>query len=97
MKYSSIGVKLRTGDVLSILFDVDDFTWFYFTYDRGALSSLSSSQEYNDVIESIKEKDRKIAAEDKKPAYLYELSNDENIQRFRRRISSSSSNPDDEQ
>jgi len=51
--------KSRGGDILNIYLEINPKTWFFFTYTRGTLKTISSSDDYNDHVVDLKDKDRK--------------------------------------
>ena len=43
--------KTPKGDILTVLLEMTDGTWYYFTYDGSRFGSFSSNKEYNATIE----------------------------------------------
>jgi len=65
-------MKNRTDDMIDIYLEANESTWFFFTYSRGIMSSLSSLNTFNDIIFDVKEKDR--TKEENGKIYYYEKS-----------------------
>ncbi|MCD6067620.1 MAG: hypothetical protein K0S33_2446 [Bacteroidetes bacterium] len=64
--------KQKSGDKLTILLQLDQSTWYYFSYFKGVMSVVSSNQEFNTIIKEEKPKSRKMDV-DKGPAYQYNI------------------------
>lgn len=63
--------KSRGGDILNIYLEIDPKTWFFFTYTRGTLKTISSSDEYNNYIINLKDKERKSPDKDADTPYMF--------------------------
>ncbi|MGE5316578.1 MAG: hypothetical protein ACM3ME_01185, partial [Chloroflexota bacterium] len=55
--YIEIG-KRRTGDVLNIYLELNPLVWYFFSYSNGIMQSISSNNEYNSILSSLKESKR---------------------------------------
>jgi hypothetical protein len=64
--------KQKAGDMLTIYFELDQSTWYYFSYFKGVMNCVSSNQEFNTIIKEVKPKNRKQEI-DKGPSYQYNL------------------------
>jgi hypothetical protein len=64
--------KQKAGDVLTIYFELDQSSWYYFSYFKGLMSVVSSNKEFNDIIKELKPKNRKMDVE-KGPSYQFTL------------------------
>ncbi len=62
--------KQKAGDMLTIYFEPDQNTWYYFNYYKGVMSVVSSNQEFNTIIRDVKPKNRKLEGV-KGPSYQY--------------------------
>jgi len=51
--------KQKGGDVLTMYFEFDPSTWYFFTYFKGVMSVVSSNAEFNNIIKNLKPNDRK--------------------------------------
>jgi hypothetical protein len=52
-------IKKRSGDVINIYIELDPNNWYFFTYQRGMMQTISSNDEYNTIIKETKPSDRK--------------------------------------
>jgi len=51
--------KKRSGDLLTIYLEIDKNNWYFFTYTRGIMQSISSDADYNTAIQEVKPDKRK--------------------------------------
>ena len=63
--------KARGGDILNIYLEINPNIWFYFTYTRGTLKTISSSDDYNEYIADLKDKDRKSPNKDEDTPFMF--------------------------
>jgi hypothetical protein len=63
--------KSRGGDILNIYLEIDPKTWFFFTYTRGTLKTISSSDDYNNYVVDLKDKDRKSPNKDSDTPFMF--------------------------
>ncbi len=61
----------RTGDIINIYIAIDKKNWFYFTYTRGTMKSISSYDDFNDYIVDLKDKERKPPIKDEENPYMF--------------------------
>lgn len=80
--------RRRSGDMLDIYLKADNSTWYYFSYFRGVLMTQSSNINYNSLIVSIKEKDRKHPQSSVRVPYTYMISVQDRLPRFLQRMTS---------
>lgn len=85
-------VRRRSSDVLNIYLQVDNFTWYYFSYQRGLLQVISSNSAFNDFINNLKPEKKIIKPKDDKPGLEFILSNDRRKNEFLKRL-----NPEEEE
>ncbi len=64
-------IKRRTGDVLNIYLRIDRERWFFFTYKRGDMQSISSIDKYNNIIIDTKEKKRQQKVKRNEPEFAF--------------------------
>lgn len=64
--------KQKGGDILTIYFELDPNSWYYFTYFKGVMSAVSSNPEFNNIIKEMKPKDRKQDVKEG-PSYQFNL------------------------
>lgn len=65
--------KDRYGDKIYIYLETNTDEWFFFTFSGGIMRTYSSVDEYNKVIETLKDKERKIRTD--KGIFNYMLTN----------------------
>lgn len=78
-------VHKRSGDVLNIYLEPENGTWYYFSYARGLMQTLSSNSAYNDAINKIKPEKRVSQAKDK-PDFEYMITTDRSVKNFLKRM-----------
>ncbi len=81
--------RRRSGDLLDIYLKVDEATWYYFSYFRGVLMTLSGNNAYNSLITDLKLKERRHPKSTTRVPYTYMISLHERYQNFIRRMSTS--------
>lgn len=74
--------KKRGADVLNIYLEVDDNTWYFFTYSRGIMQVLSSSKSFNDAVLALKPDKRESKGEKGEMPYQYMPSTKRKMQNF---------------
>jgi len=55
--------RKKTGDILHIYLQVEDGKWYYFEYNRGIMSAISSDEAWNQVIKDMKSDKRETKGE----------------------------------
>jgi len=63
--------KKRSGDVLTMFFQISDGWWYYFEYARGVMRTVSSVEEFNTIISSMKPEDRRLKVKKGEKPYSY--------------------------
>lgn len=71
--YIEIG-KRRTGDVLNIYLELNPLVWYYFSYSNGIMQAISSNNEFNSIISSLKENKRTLKSKSSDSEYQYIIS-----------------------
>lgn len=87
--------KQRSGDLLTIYFELDQSTWYYFSYFKGVMSCVSSNQEFNTIIKEVKSKNRKQDV-DKGPSYQYNICGPAKKDQFLKKVKRTGQKVDDE-
>ena len=64
-------VKKRSGDIISIYFELTGNVWYYFSYTRGIMQVVSSNEEFNTVIKTLKPDQRKLSTDKGEKPYSY--------------------------
>lgn len=80
--------RRRTGDMLDIYLKADNSTWYYFSYFRGVLMTQSSNINYNTLISTLKEKERRHPDSSVRVPYTYMISVEDRLSRFLQRMTS---------
>lgn len=77
--------KQKGGDILTIYLEFDANTWYYFTYFKGVMSTVSSNVDYNNSIKELKSKDRKQDVKEG-PGYQFNICSPTKKDQFIRKI-----------
>lgn len=86
--YIEIG-KRRTGDVINIYLELNPLVWYYFSYANGIMQSISSNNEYNSILSSLKENKRTLAGTSDENAYQFIISTADARMAFMRKMQQS--------
>lgn len=66
--------KKRSGDIIQIYLELDPNNWYFFTYARGIMQVLSSSEKYTEIITETKNDKRKYKHDKGEEPFRYMLS-----------------------
>jgi hypothetical protein len=83
--------KLRGGDELDIYLKLDGQNWFYFGYTREMMQVLSSDQTFNDRLQKLPEKQRKV---DGRPGFRYMIAASDKPNQIQRIYQQGDTQPD---
>ena len=64
-------VKKRSGDIFTIYLELTENVWYYFSYARGVMQVVSSNEEFNTVIKTLKPEQRKLNTDKGQQPYTY--------------------------
>ena len=78
--------RRRSGDLIDIYLKANESTWYYFSYIRGVMMAQSSNSSFNNLISSIKLKDRRHPDSSVKVPYTYMIAVEDRLGRFLRRM-----------
>ena len=78
-------VHKRSGDVFNLYLEPENGAWYYFSYSRGLLQSISSYSAFNEAIEKIKP-EKRVRKEKDKADFEYILSTDRAVRNFLKRM-----------
>jgi hypothetical protein len=78
-------VRKRSGDILNIYLAPPNSPWFFFSYTRGLLQSISSYSGYNEAISKVKPEKRISKGEKDQQPYEFMLSTDRKVKDFLRK------------
>lgn len=77
--------KQKGGDIVTIYFEFDPNTWYFFQYFKGVMSSVSSNAEFNNSIKELKSKDRKQEVKEG-PGYQFNICSPTKRDQFLRKM-----------
>lgn len=80
--------KKRSGDLFDVYLQMDENTWYYFSYSRGVLQSSSSNREYNQLLTSLNENQRRLKVKSGETSYIYMVAVAQKLESFLRRFRS---------
>ena len=79
--------RRRTGDLIDIYLKADESTWYYFSYVKGVMMAKAGNTNFNTLIASLKDKDRKHPDSSLKVPYTYMIAVEDRLGRFLKRMS----------
>ncbi|MCX6292316.1 MAG: hypothetical protein NT126_11210 [Bacteroidetes bacterium] len=79
-------IRKRSGDVLNIYLEPEHAAWFFFSYTRGLMQTISSYSGYNDAINKVKPEKRYAKGEKDQPPFEYMLSTDRKVKDFLKKM-----------
>jgi hypothetical protein len=79
-------VKRRGANRITIYLETNSGEWFWFSYSNGIMRTVSSVADYNNIINKLKDKDRKLDAPGVSYVYYFgsEAMKDEFLRNFNR-------------
>ncbi|MCF6240801.1 MAG: hypothetical protein L3J74_05585 [Bacteroidales bacterium] len=77
----------RTGDIINIYIALSKKDWFFFTYTRGTMKSISSYDDFNDYIVNLKDKERKPPVKYEDNPYMFFPASERSKENFLTQIS----------
>jgi len=69
-------IHRRRGDGFAFYIQPDPYSWFFFKYTKGVMEARSSDQKFNDVLEEMKDKNRRLPIEGNNEEYIFQLSDE---------------------
>lgn len=79
-------VKKRSGDKVYIYLQINDNTWYFFYYSNNLLQVLSSNEEFNNIIKSLKPEQRKLKTEKGESPYSFFIASTSDVKKFKNRM-----------
>ena len=67
-------VKKRGADAINIYIELDANNWYFFSYSRGLMQAISSNENFNTVIKTLKADKRQAKTDKGQAAYQFNLS-----------------------
>jgi hypothetical protein len=83
--YIEVG-KRRTGDIINIYLEFSPQIWYFFSYSNGIMQAISSNNEFNSILASLKENKRTLNTRSDEMAYQFIISTPEARMAFMRKI-----------
>ena len=87
--------KKRSGDVLTMYFKLGDGWWYYFEYARGVMRTVSSVDEFNTAISTMKPEDRRLKVSKGEKPYSYYPTTQKIVKKFLRQFEDKGDENDD--
>jgi hypothetical protein len=78
-------VHKRSGDAITVYLEPENQVWFYFSYTRGVMQTLSSQTAFNDAINKLKP-EKRVNKEKDKPDFEFMLTTDRAVQNFKKKF-----------
>jgi len=79
-------LKRRSGDLMKFYFELPNNEYYYFTYSRGVMQTLSNNQDFVDAIQNLKKKARKQRTPRGETPYRYIIATEQNKAQFLRNM-----------
>jgi hypothetical protein len=76
--------------MIDIYLRADAATWYYFSYFRGVLMAQSNNSQFNTILTSTKQKDRKHPDATVRIPYTYMIAVEDRLTKFLQRMRSDS-------
>jgi hypothetical protein len=77
-------LKRRSGDLMKFYFELPNNEYYYFTYSRGVMQTLSNNQDFVNAIQNLKKKARKQKTPRGETPYRYIIATEQNKAQFLR-------------
>ncbi len=79
-------IHKRTGDAITVYLEPENQTWYYFSYSRGVMQTLSSQSAFNEAISKLKP-EKRMNKEKDKPDFEFMLTTDRAVKNFIKKFS----------
>jgi len=79
-------LKRRSGDLMKFYFKLPNNNYYYFSYSRGVMQTLSNNEKFLDAIKEIKRRKRKLRTKRGETPYRYIVATDQNLAQFLRNM-----------
>jgi len=77
-------LKRRSGDLMKFYIKLPNNNYYYFSYSRGVMQTLSNNPDFNEAIKALKNKARKLKTPRGETPYRYIIATDQNLAQFLR-------------
>lgn len=78
--------RKRTGDELTMYFEIDPRHWYFFSYTNGVLQAISTNNKFNNILIDIPEEKRTMETERKETPYQFIISTQMKRMQFVRKV-----------
>jgi hypothetical protein len=79
-------VRKKGKEAVSIYLEIDEKTWYYFSYSKGVMRCLSSADEFNAIIVALKADKREVKGEKGEGPYTFMLGTERAKRKFLAKI-----------
>ncbi|MEE4196023.1 MAG: hypothetical protein V2I54_00135 [Bacteroidales bacterium] len=79
-------LKRRSGDIMKFYFKLPNNHYYYFSYTRGVMQTLSNNEKFLNAIQEIKRRKRKLKTKRGETPYRYIIATDQNLAQFLRNM-----------
>lgn len=79
-------LKRRSGDLMKFYFKLPNDHYYYFSYSRGVMQTLSNNDKFLDAIKEIRNRKRKLRTKRGETPYRYIVATDQNLSQFLRNM-----------
>ncbi|NOQ24577.1 MAG: hypothetical protein GQ564_04370 [Bacteroidales bacterium] len=79
-------LKRRSGDIMKFYFELPNKDYYYFSYTRGVMQTLSNNEDFVNAIQNLKKKARKLKTPKKQTPYRYIIATEQNKVQFVRKM-----------
>ena len=79
-------LKRRSGDLMKLYIELPNNNYYYFTYSRGVMQTLSNNEDFVTAIQNIKKKARKLKTGRGQTPYRYIIATVQNKAQFLRSV-----------
>ena len=88
--------KKRSGDILTMYFQIDEANWYYFQYRGGQMLAVSSNQDFVTSIRDLKVDKRKMEVEKGQKPYSFYIASEKSKDDFLKKIKSGNEEEEEE-
>ena len=88
--------KKRSGDIITMYFQIDDSKWYYFQYRSGQMLALSSNPDFVANIRDLKIDKRKMEVEKGQKSYQFYIASEKSKNDFLKKIKEGIPDEDEE-
>ncbi len=78
--------KSKTTDAFTVYLRIDAKTWYFFSYKKGLMSTLSGDKDFNDIIRETKTDKTKYKGEKGEEDFQYMMSSKTKVAAFKRKM-----------